>query len=337
MNDSIKKAFNLLFRTVLICTAAASVMMVVSFIKTAVFVTERDGHIADNDMGVFVDGCYTFTQLYIGVFYALIACVILSIVSFHKCTKFTLIGRTVILGMTAYRMFRGLGIAKALNTMGKYAREIGVEKMNGMTTKELASALNVDQSEIEGLENMIKSSDTNSEFTYMLAATFICAVVLVIFFLTSIHNLTKKESPAACGGCDDANRLEQGDAAMLAGGAHFTQQGMGQSIPQGVPVQGNQQGSVAQQQMPQILQDLSRELGGNIEGSKLISRYMAATQQQPVHDHHDSAEVHDMEADGEFHDYAQAEADMTDDSSDYLAQLQAEENHGTSLTDEDFM
>ena len=56
MNDSIKKAFNLLFRTVLICTAAASVMMVVSFIKTAVFVTERDGHIADNDMGVFVDG-----------------------------------------------------------------------------------------------------------------------------------------------------------------------------------------------------------------------------------------------------------------------------------------
>ena len=314
--------------------AAASVMMVVSFVKTAVFVTERDGHIADKDMGVFEDGCYAFTQLYIGIFYALIACVLLSIVSFYKCSKFTLIARTVILGMTAYRMLQGLSMAKALNTMGKYAREIGVEKMNTMTTKEMASALSIDRSEIEALENTIKSSDTNSEFSYMLAATFLCAVVFVIFFLTSIHNLTKKDRPAACGGCDDANRLEQGDAAMLAGGMHFNN---AQNTTQNTPVQGYPQNNTAQQQIPKILQDLSRELGGSIEGSKLINRYMAATQQQPMHDHHDSAEAHDLEADGEFHDYAHAEADMTDDSSDYISELQAEENHGHTLTDEDFM
>ena len=47
--------------------------------------------------------------------------------------------------------------------------------------------------------------------------------------------------------------------------------------------------------------------------------------------------AHDMEADGEFTGYAQAEADIRDSGDDYVSELLNEENNSGRITDESFM
>ena len=322
MNDSIKKGFNALFRTVVICTAVAAVSMAVLFIKTAVYIADNDGEVASSDMMTFVNSTYSISGMDLGVFYASIACAVLSILSGYKCTKFTQGVRTTVFAYVVFRMAKGLSVASALRELGGYTMEFDADELKNMTNLKMADKLDIPVSVIQDVESKI---DNEEALVAMFLALFLSAFLYGILFCTSLHNLLKKQPAAQCGGCDDADKLEHGDAAMLAGGAHYN--------TQNAPEPGYQQNNTAQQ-LPQILQDLSRELGGNIESSKLISRYLAA--KQPAHDHHDSAAAHDLEADGEFHNYAQAEADMTSDSSDYIDELRREESGG-NITDEDFM
>jgi hypothetical protein len=71
---------------------------------------------------------------------------------------------------------------------------------------------------------------------------------------------------------------------------------------------------------------------------RAVEEAPANRQQGRHHDREEDPAIENViEADGEFHNYAQAEADMRDDSSDYISQLQREENRGHRITDEDFM
>ena len=314
MNDSIKKASNALFRAVIFCMLIVSVMMTYSMINMAVIIDDNGGRVDDKAIEMLLQ----FASLYQGVFYGSAACIVLSILSnSYKASSSAVFFRTLILGAMTGVMFRGLGAVKAISEIGD--KFLDVSDYEDITEEMLKDAGLTEQR----AEELVETLQSDSALKAILASLFMCAAVYFLLSCTSLHNLLKKPLNAAnCGGCEDANELERLNPQMLGGGMHYNN---------------NVNNNSTMQAMPQFMQNINQSLGGGMENSKLISRYAAAMQQQPQHDHHDSALAHDLAAEGEFHDYAQAEADMTDDSSDYISQLQREENNGHRVTDEDFM
>ena len=315
MNDSIKKASNALFRAVIFCMLIVSVMMTYSMINMAMIIDDNGGRVNEKAVEMLLQ----FASLYQGVFYGSAACIVLSILSnSYKASSSAVFFRTLILGAMTGVMFRGLAAVKAISEIGDRFLKIDVSDYDDITEEMLRDA---------GLtearaEELVETLQAESALIAILVSLFLCAAVYFLLSCTSLHNLLKKPQNAAhCGGCEDANELERLNPQMLGGGAHFN----------------NFNNNSTMQAMPQFMQNINQSLGGGMENSKLLNRYAAAIQPQPVHDHHDSAEAHDIAAEGEFHDYAHAEADMTDDSSDYISQLQREENNGHRVTDEDFM
>ena len=316
MNDSIKKASNALFRAVIFCMLIVSVMMTYSMINMAVIIDDNGGRVNDEAIEMLLQ----FASLYQGVFYGSAACIVLSILSnSYKASSSAVFFRTLILGAVTGVMFRGLAAVKAISEIGDKFLKIDVSDYEDITEEMLHDAGLTEQR----AEELVETLQAESALVAILASLFLCAAVYFLLSCTSLHNLLKKPQKAAnCGGCEDANELERFGPQMLGGGMHYNN---------------NVNNNSTMQAMPQFLQNINQSLGGGMENSKLISRYAAAMQQQPpMHDHHDNAMAHDLAAEGEFHDYAQAEKDMTDDSSDYISQLQREENEHR-VTDEDFM
>ncbi|MBO6141297.1 MAG: hypothetical protein J6O40_05820 [Ruminococcus sp.] len=313
MNDSIKKASNALFRAVIFCMLIVSVMMTYSMINMAVIIDDNGGRVN----GEAIEMLLQFASLYQGVFYGSAACIVLSILSnSYKASSSAVFFRTLILGSMTGVMFRGLAAVKAISEIGDKFLKIDVSDYEDITEEMLKDA---GMTEARA-EELVETLQAESALTAILVSLFMCAAVYFLLSCTSLHNLLKKPQKAVdCGGCEDANELERLNPQMLNGGMHYN----------------NVNSNSTMQAMPQFLQNINRSLGGGMENSKLINRY-AAAMQQPTHDHHDNALAHDLAAEGEFHDYAQAEKDMTDDSSDYISQLQREENEHR-VTDEDFM
>ena len=312
MNDSIKKASNALFRAVIFCMLIVSVMMTYSMINMAVIIDDNGGRVNDEAIEMLLQ----FASLYQGVFYGSAACIVLSILSNnYKASSSAVFFRTLILGAMTGVMFRGLGAVKAISEIGD--KFLDVSDYEDITEEMLKDAGLTEQR----AEELVETLQSDSALKAILASLFMCAAVYFLLSCTSLHNLLKKPQKAVdCGGCEDANELERLNPQMLSGGSHYNDYNNNSTM----------------QAMPQFMQNINQSLGGGMENSKLINRY-AAAMQQPTHDHHDNALAHDLAAEGEFHDYAQAEKDMTDDSSDYISQLQREENNGHRVTDEDFM
>ena len=306
MNGSIKKLLNAVFRAVIFCCAVASVMMIVKIVNFSVEVEEKQ-RLTDG----IIENIQSFASIFSGLAYATLACAVLSVLTNnYKASGAAVVFRTGLLGITAYNLFKGSTVVKAMSESCELLSGFDVSDYDDITNEMLTEAGVTEQK----AQKLIDAMNDESAILAMILAMCLCIAVYVLLSFTSLHNLLKKQGGNVnCGGCEDASRLEQGDASMLAGGGHY-----------------------APQDMPQILQNMNRELGGGIENSKLINRYMAAAQQH-AHDHHDSAEAHDMEADGEFTGYAQAEADIRDSGDDYVSELLNEENSSGRITDETFM
>lgn len=313
MNDSIKKGFNAIFRTVIFCCLAASVMMIVNFVRAYGSAVVNDEELVITKEMLITLG--SLSSIYRGVFFAGIGVAVLSILSSkYKASGGAVFFRTALIISTVVFMNDGMAVSGAMVDIGNVAETIDLTQYDDIedVEEDVLVEAGIDEERAEEISEAFE--DENAVIPYVLSP-FLCTAVYFLLSCTSLHNLLKKTGKAAnCGGCDDAQRIENYDPAMLSGGGHFAQQGMN---PMGL----NRMNSVPPAAQNPYIQNIIN----------------AANAAHPAHDHHDSAAAHDLAAEGEFHDYAQAEADMTDDSSDYLSQLQREENRGHRLTDEDFM
>ena len=312
MNDSIKKGFNALFRTVIFCCLIASVMMIVNFVRAYGSAIADDEELVITKEMLITLG--SLSSIYRGVFFAGIAAAVLSILSAkYKASGAAVFFRTALIASTVVFMYDGMAVSGAMVDIANVAEVIDLTEFDDIedVDEDILIDAGIDEDRAEEISEAFE--DENAVIPYILSP-FLCTAVYFLLSCTSLHNLLKKTGKAAdCGGCDDAQRIENFDPSMFNGG-HFVQQGM------------NPMGTNRINNAP--------PMGQNPYIQNIIN---AANAAHPAHDHHDSAAAHDLAAEGEFHDYAQAEADMTDDSSDYLSQLQREENRGHRLTDEDFM
>ena len=320
MNDSIKKAFNALFRAALICCFIMSVVMIYKFFSIyGESITSENEHITMTKELISLMASYS--SLYKGLFFTGIAAVVLSILcNKYKASAAAVFFRTVLIACTVAIMSNGVDACSALievNTVIENIDEDYLESVEDLKDLDQEVLTDAGLTE-EGADEISDALKDESAVIAFASAPFLCSFVYFILACTSLHNLLKKTPQGAnCGGCEDARRVEMYDPSMLNGGNHYAQPQQ-QFIN---PMAMNRMNAV-----PPVAR--------NPYVQNIINQANAA---HPAHDHHDSAAVHDLEAEGEFHDYARAEADMTDDSSDYLSQLQREENRGHRVTDEDFM
>ena len=318
MNDSLKKALNVLFRTVIFCLFVASVMMVVRFFGVFEDAIEEESEKLTVNKELF-ERLGSYASVYKGVFIAGIAAAVLSILSGrYKASGAAVFFRTIIIGSLVLSMSGGVQVCDAIVEICAVVDDIDtskyedIEDLSDMDIEILVDA-GIDEDRAKELSEAFDNEDAVIPF---VLAPFSTSFFYFILTCTSLHNLLKEKPQGAdCGGCEDARRVEMYDPAMLNGGGHYAQ-----PQPMQQPVM-NRMNAVPQTAHDPYIQNIIN----------------AANAAHPAHDHHDSAEIHDLEADGEFHNYAQAEADMRDDSSDYISQLQREENRGHRITDEDFM
>ena len=316
MNESIKKGFNALFRTVIFCLCVAAIMMIVRF-----FSMFADSVKNDTDLKLdknFIDNFGSYASLYKGVFFGSIAALVLSVLAGrYKASAAAVFFRTLVIAAIIGLMYGGMNVSGAIVDVCAVIDEADIEEFEDLEDIDIDTLIEkgVNEDRAQEISDAFENEDAVIPF---VIAPFVSTFYYAILSLTSLHNLLKKKpSGVHCGGCEDAQRIEGYDPAMLNGGSHFGNMNM--------PV-----GNFPGQNMP--ANNIFAQRAQMMQGGSPFPY-----PQQPVHDHHDSAEAHDLEADGEFHNYAQAEADMTDDSSDYLSQLQREEGRGHRVTDEDFM
>ncbi len=310
MNESIKKAFNVLLRTVIFCCFVMSVIMVKHF-----FGMYGDSITNDEDLVMTKDLLIDFgkyASLFRAVFFTSIAAAVLSVVAGkYKASGAAVFFRTALIGALIYSMSFGMAACGAIIDITDVADDIDVSAYEDFEDidEDILIDAGMDKDRAQDIDESFKSEKTVVSFA---AAPFTTTFLYFILSMTSLHNLLKKKPAGAhCGGCEDASRIENFDPSMLNGGSHFGGMNM--------PIGGTSANNIFAQR------------------AQMMQGQQPFPFQQPVHDHHDSAALHDLEADGEFHNYAQAEADMTDDSSDYISQLQKEEGRGHRVTDEDFM
>lgn len=310
MNGSIKKLSNAVFRAVIFCCALAAIMMIVSIVRFALELEETN--VLSEDV---LDSLLQFTSIYTGLLYASAACVVLSILSGnYKSSSGAVVFRTILLGAVAYNLFKGLSVVKAVGESCTILKGFDVSDYEDVDEEML---LNAGVSE-EKAQELVDAMQNDDAAAAMLIAIALCAAVYVLLCFTSLHNLLKKENKGAdCGGCDDAKQLENYNPQMLNGGQHYTS-----------PFDQN----------GRLVSNESSFLGSGIAAARAYQEIRQGQMNaHPAHDHHDSAEVHDMAADGEFTGYAQAEADIKDSGDDYVSELLEDEKKNGRITDDTFM
>ena len=315
MNDSIKKALNILFRTVIFCCFIVCIVMIKKFVDMYGDAITDDKDIKINKAFITTMGSYA--SLFKGLFFAGIAAVILSVVTGRfKASAAAVFFRTVLIASVLFLMSGALNVCDAIVDVSNVVEDLEIDDIDDLKSidDDILTDAGIDDDRADEMSKAFKDEDAVVPF---VITPFAAVLVYFILSMTSLHNLVKKTPQGVqCGGCEDARRVEMYDPNMFNGGNHYAQ-------PQQPinPMAMNRMNAV-----PPVAQ--------NPYVQNIIN---AANAVHPPHDHHDSAAIHDLEADGEFHNYAQAEADMRDDSSDYLSQLQNEENRGHRVTDEDFM
>lgn len=352
MNDSVKKAINAIFRTVIFVCFIICIVMIKQFIDMYGDAITEDTDLKIDKQFILTMGSYA--SLFKGLFFASIAAIVLSIAAGRfKASAGAVFFRTVLIASLVFFANGALDVCNALVDFSRVVDSVEIEDIEDLKEidKDILEDAGIDDDRAEDMSEAFRNEKAVIPF---ILVPFAGGLVYLILSVTSLVNLLGKgKQGAACGGCDDARRMEGFDPSMFNGGNHFAQQNgfyPGQNpYPQqnryaqpqqfGQPGQFGQPNQYGQPQYGQPNQAMNMGQGFQTGTTNPYIQNIinAANAAHPSHDHHDSAELHDLEADGEFHNYAQAEADMTDDRSDYLSQLQSEENRGHRVTDEDFM
>ncbi|MBR6337629.1 MAG: hypothetical protein IKR76_07855, partial [Ruminococcus sp.] len=131
MNESIKKGFNALFRTVIFCLCVAAIMMIVRF-----FSMFADSVKNDTDLKLdknFIDNFGSYASLYKGVFFGSIAALVLSVLAGrYKASAAAVFFRTLVIAAIIGLMYGGMNVSGAIVDVCAVIDEADIEEFEDL-------------------------------------------------------------------------------------------------------------------------------------------------------------------------------------------------------------
>ena len=188
MNDTAKKYTNICFRLLILACLIMSVIMVVNTIQFVLIMDKDDPKLTDE----FIDAILGFTGLYQVVFYAGCAALVLSLISYYRCSKAAIAVRTVFIAADTVLMAIGLKVARALHDVTEVLDKLELTDLNKITKDKCISA-GLDKERAEEIAQTLNVDDAQTAVVAMTAAIFISALLYFVLTCTSLHNILKKE------------------------------------------------------------------------------------------------------------------------------------------------